>query len=742
MQVLVELASQPGRVVNRRHLEDAVWPGMIVTDDALTRCIYQLRQAIDSLLAPDQKGPVIETLRKRGYRLALPVKPLTGSLADPDRIGDDTMPDFPAPWLRSRGLVLLAALILLGVVLAVYSVKRPDPAKAALPASIAVLPFLNLTGDSGLDAVADGFTEQLSHDLANVPGLRVAARTSSFFFKDKSIEAHEIAERMGVDSLIEGSLRQGEGGLRVTVQLIEKDGFHAWSGEYNRTLEDPLRLQSDISRNVLAALGWRNPGALLQLPSESIENFEAYDRYLRGRIRLARADENALDEATALFRQALELAPDYARAFTGLADAQSLGIFRRTLDRDVATRTAEDAIRRAMAIDDGLAEAHASLGLLHFCLNEYQQAEAPLRRATELNPNYLNAHVWLGLALVYQDRFGEAADAYLRARQLDPLDAGLNGNLGANLLLSGQPEAGFSYLRRAQAIDSTAANTYRMLSGWNRIYGNLEQSLDWSRQGLERHSGNVALLTERGATYLQLGNFERAGVLFEQASALDPGDVSLLSNRFKLYLAGRDLPSLDRLLTRQDFRDGRFGQERVLLKWTFLRALIDNDFETVISSAAHRQGSDALACNAFMEPGARLYLAFALRQSGDTASADAIIDECSETLEQTRANGASYPKLAYRAALLALLAGDDDAAAEELARAYKMGWREYRQAWYDPLWRKHRVRPEFKRILDSAREEIDGPIAGSTGNRSPDNRHLHHSLMSFAPVVSNESHHY
>lgn len=742
MQVLVELASQPCRVLNRRYLEDIVWPGLIVTDDALSRCIYQLRQAIDSLLVPDQKGPTIETLRKRGYRLTLPVRPLTGSTAGPDRIDDEPMPEPPAPWLRSRSPMLLAAMILLGVLLALYTVSRPDPVPAALPTSIAVLPFLNLTGDSGLDAVADGFTEQLSHDLANVPELRVAARTSSFFFKGKSIEAHVIAERMGVDSLIEGSLRQGERGLRVTVQLIEKDGFHAWSGEYNRTLDDPLRLQSDISRNVLAALGWRNPGPLLQLPSESIENFEAYDRYLRGRIRLARSDENAIDEATALFREALELEPDYAHAYTGLADAQSLGIFRRTLDREVATATAEDAIRRAMEIDDGLAEAHASLGLLHFCLNEYQQAEAPLRQATELNPNYLNAHVWLGLALVYQDRFSEAADAYARAQQLDPLDAGLNRNLGANLLLSGQPEGGFSYLERAQATDPTDPTTYSMLGGWNRIFGNHKASLSWSKRGLERYPGHLALLTELGMTHLQLGNFERAEALFEQAWALNPSDVRLLSNRFQLYLASNDLPSLDRLLAQQDFRDGRFGQDRVLLKWTFLRALIDDDFESVISSAAGRQGGDALACNAFMEPGAKLYLAFALRESGDTSSADAHINECRESLEQTRANGARYPKLVYRAALLALLAGDDDAAADELARAYEMGWREYRQAWNDPLWQKHRLRPEFKRIFDSAREEIDGLIAGSTGNRSPDNRHLHHSLMSFAPAASSESHHY
>jgi len=707
MDVLIALAAASGEVLARRDLEDAVWPGRVVTDDALTRCIYQLRLALLSLLDGPNDRPPIETVRKRGYRLRLPVVPVGNHTEGAQ--GNVGGPSQKSRWfsqpLPRIALVLVSLSIAVWALLSVVD-RMESTGPNASAVSIAVLPFLNLTGDSALDAVADGLTEQLSHDLANVPGLRVAARTSSFFFKDKSIEVSEIAESLGVDFLVEGSLRQGSDERRVTVQLIEADGFHAWSGEFNRSTEDPLRLQSDISRQVLAALDWQGSSQIPELPSELIENYGAYDKYLRGRIRLSGSDDGALEEAMRLFRESLELDPDYARAHTGLADAWSLGIWSGTFEREVATRAAEEAISRALELDPDLAEAHASRGLLHLCRNEYAEAEAPLRIATGRNPNYLNAQVWLGLSLVYQNRFRDAAEVYRAAWQLDPMDAGLTRNFGGNLLLRGQLDAGFSYLQRAQAIDPANIATYRMLAGWQRIYGRADESIFWSRQGLERDSGNAALLTELGAAYLQLGDFERARAQFDDAWTVDPGNPDLLSKLFTLHLARNDLVAIDTLLSRQDYPDDRFRQERVLSRWQFIRALIDDDFMQVIESAEQWNGSEALACNAFMEPGARLYLAFALRRAGDAAAADAIVEQCAAAMHELRENGAEYPKLYYRSAILELLAGNPDGAAKALENAYARGWREYWQAWNDPLWREYRERTAFRKVFEAVLEDV------------------------------------
>ncbi|MGB0513944.1 MAG: winged helix-turn-helix domain-containing protein, partial [Wenzhouxiangellaceae bacterium] len=178
MQVLVKLASRPGEVMTRRDLEDSVWPGMVVSDDALNRCIYHLRHALDALLDGTDSGPPVETLRKRGYRLRLPVHaaghdPVTAS----PQLGDEAALD---PSTRGRGSgrgVLLAAAVLCIALIVGHGVLRDGAPPSSTPTSVAVLPFLNLTGDPALEVVADGFAEQLLHDLVSVPGLRVAART-------------------------------------------------------------------------------------------------------------------------------------------------------------------------------------------------------------------------------------------------------------------------------------------------------------------------------------------------------------------------------------------------------------------------------------------------------------------------------------------------------------------------------------------------------------------------------------
>jgi len=707
MQVLVALARRPGKLIDRASLEREVWSGMVVTDDALTRCVYQLRQAFRQVHGQPDQAPVIETLRKRGYRIKLAVGSAGNALdGTPDPKPREPVRDDRALPVRFAKTALAGMVLVLAALLLLQVSNRPESGAGVLPVSVAVLPFVNLTDDRSLDALADGFTEQLTHDLANVGGLRVAARTSALFFKDKSVAASEIAERMGVDLLIEGSIRKGGGATRVTVQLIDNEGFHAWSGEFDRAQRDPLRMQSEISRQVLDALGWNADRLPAPLPSESIENFEAYDRYLRGRIRLSGSDDGALDEAMTLFREALELKPDYARAHTGLADAWSLGIWSRKFERGPAIRAADEAIGRALDLDPDLAEAYASRGLLHLCLNEYPEAEAPLRRATELNPNYLNARNWLGLSLVYQDRFSDAVQVYLGAQKLDPMDAGLNRNLGANLLLTGKAEAGFSYLRRARAIDPAAPVTYRILSGWSRLYGRPGDSVRWAVAGLEQDPGNADLLTELGASHLQVGDFDRSRELFAQAWAANPGDAGLLSNRFHLYLATNDPDSMDALLSRTDYRDGRFGQQRVLLRWEYIRMLLDNDYQRVIDSAEGRRGDDALACNVFMAPGARIYLAFAFRKTGNAEAAEAIIRECRNALQQVRDNGGDYPKLIYRSALLSMLDGDHDSAAETLARAYEAGWRGYFEAWNDPIWREVHSRDEYRNVFRRALAEI------------------------------------
>ncbi|MDJ0657698.1 MAG: winged helix-turn-helix domain-containing protein, partial [Xanthomonadales bacterium] len=469
MEVLIAMSRRAGEVLSREELMNAVWGDTVVTNDVLARCVYQLRSELPRVLGAATADDVIETLRKRGYRLKVAVNPLdTGAIAaDPPK----------KAWTALSALLLTAALA--AAAWWWFDTEQSPPIR-----SIAVLPFVNMTGDPDLESLADGFTEQLSHALANVPQLRVSARTSAFAFKNKDAEIPVIAGRLGVESLLEGSVRRNGAQLRVTVQLIRDDGFHIWSREYDRPHRDILALQSEVSQAVLGELGLAP--AAEQASELKKTNYVAYDLYLRGRLEMKAGGEDKFPRAIALFERAINEDPEYPLAYSGLADAYSLQLWGVSAPDEAAWAKIDEAIDRALSLDDRLAEAHASRGLRLYMSKQYVEAESHLRHAVSLNPNYVAAWVWLGLDLVLQDRFSEASEVYQRAQLLDPLNPGLNRNLGANLLLAGRPDEGFTYLERATQIAPDHPQAYRMIAWWAVHYGRLPVALSWAQDGLER----------------------------------------------------------------------------------------------------------------------------------------------------------------------------------------------------------------------------------------------------------------
>lgn len=701
MEVLLVLAEHQGTTVTRDHLLTAVWKDTVVTDDALARCIYQLRHELGRLLDPNQTQPVIQTLRKRGFKLLLPIR---------HQAQDSHDPPCKQPHL---GLRLVVVATCLSVVAGVWWLLSPtSDAPAERLDSIAVLPFDNMTGEAQYDHLANGFSEQLSHALANVPKLRVAARTSAFYFKDRPTEIPDIAEQLNVEALLEGSLRTNGALLRVTVQLVRDDGFHIWSREYDRPLADVLRLQSDIAREVLSELGVIDTSETMLVQTDPVDNYQAYDLYLRGRLALRQRDQEALAHAIELFQQAIAHNADYALAYTGLADAYSLQLYRGLVSADMVTGKVDAAIDRALLLDDELAEAHASRGLQLFSLNNFAAAEPHLRQAVALNSNYVNAHVWLGLDLVLQDRFAEAIDAYLEAQKLDPLDPALNRNLGGNLLLAGRPEEGFIYLERAQKIAPTHPQAYQMLAGWGVIYGRLDEALKWSAAGLHEFPDDVNLLTHKADAYVQLGRWQAARTNLEQAWRLEPENQLLLEQLFYFHLATANLTGIDELLQTLGGEqppygaDPPFGKRRIVLRWLLLRHLLEGQPETVIIVADALPTDNALTCGAFGEPGARLYLARALQLTGQARRADELLAECIADVNRIQTQGGTYPKSLYRMAITLALAGQTRQAADLLQSAVDLGWRAYWHAWHDPLWAELKQQAPFAGIFRSVYSQL------------------------------------
>ena len=299
-----------------------------------------------------------------------------------------------------------------------------QPAGAGFERSIAVLPFVNISPDPENEYFSDGVTEEILNALGQLDGLRVAARTSSFSFKGRSPEVAEVGAKLKVSTVLEGSVRRVGSRLRITAQLIDvADGYHLWSERYDREVDDIFAIQDEIASAIAGKLQVTLAGEEKRpLVSRRTDNIEAYDLYLKGRFYLEQRGEG-LRQGYKFFQMALGLDPEFALAHTGVADALSLaGYYSFAAPRD-AMPQAQAAARRALELDDALAEPHNALAFTLFCYDyDWRGAAREFRRALELNPACVPAHYWYGFYLMSAERQFEAANGECRkAVQLDPL---------------------------------------------------------------------------------------------------------------------------------------------------------------------------------------------------------------------------------------------------------------------------------------------------------------------------------
>ena len=327
--------------------------------------------------------------------------------------------------------------------------------------SIAVLPFVDMSQNKDQEYFSDGLTEELIGLLTRVPELRVPARTSCFYFKSKQTTISDIARALNVAHILEGSVRKAGNTIRIAVQLIRADtGYHLWSQTYDRTLDDIFKVQDEIAGSVVRSLCDALLSATLPTRSASL-NSEAYQLYLRGHFHWNRRSPEEFRKAIAFFQQAIAVEPDYALAFTGLANCYSLLPIYDRLSRATETMPqARTAILKALAIDDGLAEAHASLGLILALFDfEWVAAERQYQRAIELSPNAPVPHQWYGELLVNTGRLDAGLAEGRRAVDLDPLSQVANLALGIQLNSARRYDEAIAQLQKTLTLGRDFADT-------------------------------------------------------------------------------------------------------------------------------------------------------------------------------------------------------------------------------------------------------------------------------------------
>jgi TolB-like protein/Tfp pilus assembly protein PilF len=313
-----------------------------------------------------------------------------------------------------------------------------------------------MSSDANDEIFADGMTEELISALSKIAGLRVIARTSVMRYKDSKKPLGEISKELNVSAILEGSVRKAGNKIRITIQLADTETEEQmWSEKYDRDLEDIFAVQSEIAQNVANELEVEIKKAeKLSLSKKATDNKEAYTLYLEGRHFLNTRTEESLEKAIERFEKALEKDPQYALAYTGLADSYAVLALLEFLPPKEAFPKARIAAEKALEIDSKLAEAHASLGVVRFQYDwDWEGAEREFKRAIELNSSYAPAHQSYADFLKSQGRFDEALSEMTYAGALDPLSLSINTGIGHVLYLSRQYDRAIEQYRNTIKLD-------------------------------------------------------------------------------------------------------------------------------------------------------------------------------------------------------------------------------------------------------------------------------------------------
>jgi len=487
---LLYLVERSGRLVTKDDLMKSLWADAFVAESNLTQTVFVLRKA----LADNVNGQhYITTVPGRGYRFVAEVQRVSGKRHDAQAVafaaeGGLAAAAQPAPELpigsarreprlvpRSRAFLTATALAMLVIAtVAAYLLwwgSRDRLSQANGRKMLAVLPFENLTGDASQDYFSDGLTEEMITQLGRLDPQRmgVIARTSVMHYKHRSEGLDQIARELGVQYVLEGSIRRDAGNVRISAQLIQvKDQTHLWAREYDRKPESVLVLQGEIAQEVAdeiqTALGAGKRAAPLARPAPSTQSYEAYDLYLKGRYFWNKRTKEGFQQAIDSFQQAVEKDLNYARAYAGLADSYALMSDYSFAPPDEVVPKARAAALRALQIDEKLAEAHASLALITENHDrDWQTAEKEFRKAIELDPNYATGHHWYAEYLGYQGRFDEALAESERARQLDPLSLIIAADNGAILYLARQYDRAIQQFRAVLAMEPSFRRAHELI---------------------------------------------------------------------------------------------------------------------------------------------------------------------------------------------------------------------------------------------------------------------------------------
>ena len=772
-RLLLLLAEAPGTVVSVDRILTEVWSGVIVGPASAYQAVSRLRRLLGDT---DPEPTFIATVPRRGYRLVAPVRRLEPEAREPAAddarhpqppedsrpAPDDTpsvsldnspatrheprsqVPDGPhttdtagAParmpagsWLDRLGgprarlawMAVLATLVS-GAAALVWIGLRPRPAPAPEPASVVVLPFIDMTAEKKDQAFCDGLTEELSNWLAQIPNLRVVARTSAFAYLGRAVDVRTIGKELGTSHVLEGSVRRSGRDLRVTAQLVEtRDGYHVWSASFDRAVDDVVKVQEEIARSVADNLEIRlTAQTTARFAARSGASPRAYQLYmLAGEYRHALTRESN-NRAIEQYEQALALDDRFALAYAGLASAYVNQSYLNGLSIGDVARKVEPLLAQGLKLNPNLPELYTARGALRTDQGRSEEALADLRHATDLNPNNSQALAEIGYLLLTNGRPREALDSYSLAARLDPLDFNLHTRRCVALTDMARFDEAEAACAHARALAPSGSWAYVATSWLDWARGRIPDALRWNAFALKASPDEFDLYDDRANLFLTLNMPAEARAILEHARLAIGNDerIGLLRAAVSFYEGGATA-------LRSQLAAGHFDSSSsptMLLRAARLELLAEDGaaarrlLEKALASAGGaagnldrpwyiRQGESGELTAALIE------LATAERGAA-TARLTALL---SRLQDMQQAGGERYGLYTLRAQALALQ-GDSEGAMAALDHAADLGWRATAEATRDPALASLRSNPDFRSLverIESDAAQVRPQVAGRT----------------------------
>ena len=582
--------------------------------------------------------------------------------------------------------------------------------------SIAVLPFADLSAENDQVYFGDGISEEILNLLAQVNGLQVAARTSSFAFRDPDNDIREIGRLLNVRTVLEGSVRTAGNRVRLTAQLINvEDGFHIWSQSYDREMSDIFAIQDEVASEIAEALVDSFDG-LDASPTSRANNMAAAEAYRTGRLMWWRRTPEDLQRAAERFAEALQHDPTFAPAYAALADTWLLLALYGNVTTMDSIEKANPMIEKALEMDPNSAEAYAALGLARSHLEQNIAAESALRHAITLNPSYVPAQLWLSTVLESQGRYPEQQLVLEKAMKLDPLNELLAVNFAGNLATRGDADRARELLNELIAFRPDSTILLRSLAGQEMLHGNLVEGF---RLALRSHNLQPEDPQDIGAlaqAWLSLSSIDDAEQVLARGLELHPNNLQLQNLYWQTLLAADRIEEA-KSLARQ-WRDAAGENPPPFLAQMYNTQMGMLTFKQGdLIAAADMLSAAVEASESDKYDGLQVFIvtmaAKVMKMNGQDEESDRLIQLAERDLQRARVNGVDNPDIVYSEAVVLAMKDREEDAVAKLQEAYDAGFRLQWLLQIDPRIDSIRSNPQFiainaniKRDVESALEEV------------------------------------